>query len=135
MRAARRCLCLAAVVASSSCAGAVESSKLEDGARRTIPVPICLKPLPRHGAAGVIPTLKAEDYWTTLLPSYDAGNSTVDRSSPDCSGRQLLTSPELLQAEGSRTGPIKVSDADVAVEQGPDGFKIVWLRTHRFSDG
>jgi hypothetical protein len=135
MTAARRCWWLALSVAASSCAGAVESSKLEDSARRNVPVPICLKPLQRRGTAGVVPTLKPEDYWSTLMPSYDTGASTVDRDAPDCSGRQLLMSAELLQAEGSRTGPIKVADGDVAVEQGPDGFKVVWLRTHKFADG
>src|SRR5262249_28336117 len=94
----------------ASCAGAVESSKLEDGARRTVPVPICLKPLPRHGTSGVMATLKPEDYWTTLLPGYDASAQTVDRTSADCSGRQLLGGPELLQVEGPRTGPVKVAE-------------------------
>jgi hypothetical protein len=130
-----RSLCLVAAAATISCAGAVESSKIEDGARRNVPVPICLKPLQRRGTSGVVPTLKPDDYWSTLMPSYDTGASTVDRDAPDCSGRQLLTSPDLLQAEGSRTGPIKVTDGDVAVESGPDGFKIVWLRTHKFADG
>jgi hypothetical protein len=119
----------------AGCAGAVESSKIEDGARRTIPVPICLKPLPRHGAAGVIATLKPEDYWSTVMPAFDAGQGTIDRSTADCAGRQLLTSPDLLQADGPRTGPVKVTEADISVESGPDGFKIVWLRTHHFSDG
>jgi hypothetical protein len=119
----------------TSCAGAVESSKLEDAARRTVPVPICLKPLPRHGASGVMATLKPEDYWTTLLPSYDASASTVDRTSPDCSGRQLLGGPDLLQVEGPRTGPVKVGEGDATITPGPDGFKIVWLRTHRLPAG
>jgi hypothetical protein len=118
-----------------SCAGAVESSKLEDGARRTVPVPICLKPLPRHGATGVMATLKPEDYWTTLLPSFDPSAGTVDRTSADCSGRQLLGGPDLLQVEGPRTGPIKVGEGDATITPGPDGFKIVWLRTHRLTGG
>jgi hypothetical protein len=118
-----------------SCAGAVESSKLEDGARRTVPVPICLKPLPRHGASGVMATLKPEDYWTTLLPSFDPSAGTVDRTSADCSGRQLLGGPDLLQVEGPRTGPVKVGEGDATVTPGPDGFKIVWLRTHRLTGG
>ena len=44
------------------CASAVESSKLEDRARRTVPVPICLKPFERHGTAGVVAALNPEDY-------------------------------------------------------------------------
>jgi hypothetical protein len=126
---------LAGAVLLAACAGAVESSKLEDGARRTVPVPICLKPLPRHGSSGVMATLKPEDYWATLLPSFDSSASTVDRASVDCSGRQLLGGPELLQVEGPRTGPVKVGEGDATVTPGPDGFKIVWLRTHRLAGG
>jgi hypothetical protein len=132
---ARGVLAVLGVAALTSCAGAVESSKLEDGARRTVPVPICLKPLPRHGASGVMATLKPEDYWATLLPSFDPSAGTVDRSSVDCSGRQLLGGPELLQVEGPRTGTVKVGEGDATVTPGPDGFKIVWLRTHRLTGG
>ena len=131
----RGALAALGVLVLASCAGAVESSKLEDGARRTVPVPICLKPLPRHGASGVLATLKPEDYWSTLLPSFDPSASTVDRTSADCSGRQLLGGPELLQVEGPRTGPVKVGEADATVTPGPDGFKIVWLRMHRLTGG
>jgi hypothetical protein len=123
------------VAAVAGCAGAVESSKVEDGARRSVPVPICLKPLPRHGASGVMATLKPEDYWSTLLPSFDPSAGTVDRTSNDCSGRQLVGGPELLQVEGPRTGPVKVAEGDATITPGPDGFKIVWLRTHRMTGG
>jgi hypothetical protein len=132
---ARAALAVGGALLLASCAGAVESSKLEDGARRTVPVPICLKPLPRHGSIGVMATLKPEDYWSTLLPSFDASAGTVDRTSADCSGRQLLGGPELLQVEGPRTGPVKVGEGDATVTPGPDGFKIVWLRTHRLTGG
>jgi hypothetical protein len=131
----RRALALASVTALAACAGAVESSKLEDGARRTVPVPICLRPLPRHGASGVMATLKPEDYWATLLPSFEPSAGTVDRTAADCSGRQLLGGPELLQVEGPRTGPVKVGEGDATVTPGPDGFKIVWLRTHKLTGG
>src|SRR5450432_2138730 len=117
-----------------SCASAVESSKLEDGARRAIPVAICLKPLPRRGDK-TIATLSSEDYWSLVFPSFDAAAGSIDRSAPDCAGRQLLVSPDLAEAEGPRTGPLPANPADVVLGQGPDGFKIVWLRTHKFADG
>jgi len=112
----------------------MESSKLEDGARRTVPVPICLKPLPRHGAAGVVATLKPEDYWATVLPSYDAGMGAIDRSAPDCSGGSGSARRNSSKAR-ARRATIKVTDADIAVESAPDGFKIVWLKTHHWADG
>lgn len=122
-------------LASVGCAGAVESSKLEDGARRTVPVPICLKPLERHGGAGVISSLKPEDYWALVLPSYDSGTGSLDRTAPDCSGRPVFERPELAEAEGARSGPLLVKADNAVVTPGPDALRIVWLRTHQFSDG
>ncbi|MFC1643384.1 hypothetical protein ACFL5O_12010 [Myxococcota bacterium] len=119
----------------AGCAGAVESSKLEDRARRTVPVPICLKPLERHAGAGVVSALKPEDYWALVLPAFDAGTNTVDRTSPDCSGRPVFDTPGLSDAEGVRTGAVSVKPDDAVVTPGPDGMRIVWLRTHRFADG
>jgi hypothetical protein len=123
------------VLGFAGCASAVESSKVEDRARRTVPVPICLKPLERHGGEGVVSSLKPEDYWTLLLPSFDPGANTVDRSSPDCSGRPVFDRPELAEAEGARTGALLVKPDDAVVTPGPDALRIVWLRTHRFADG
>jgi hypothetical protein len=40
-----------------ACAGAVESSRVEDQARREVPVAICLKAMQRYGAAGVVAQL------------------------------------------------------------------------------
>ena len=119
----------------ASCAGAVESSRTEDAARRAVPVAICLKPLPRHGKQGVSQSLTPDDYWSIVLPSYDHDGRAVDRSAPDCAGRPILQSPDLLQAEGPRTGPIRVTEADAVVTPGADNLKVVWLRTHKLSDG
>ena len=108
--------------------------QIEDGARRAVPVAICLKPLPRRGDK-TIATMTPQDYWGLIFPAYDSGSETLDRAAVDCAGRSLLTGPELAQAEGQRMGPLKAAAADVILGQGPDGFEIVWLRTHRFSDG
>jgi hypothetical protein len=119
----------------AGCASAVESSRLEDQARRTVPVPICLKALERHGGADMISSLKPQDYWALVLPTYDASSNTVDRSSPDCSGRPVFDKPELAQAEGVRSGALVVKPDDAIVTPAPNGLRIVWLRTHRFADG
>src|SRR4051794_40961331 len=110
-----RLCCSAGLLGSlASCASAVDSSKLEDSARRAIPVAICLKPLPRRGDK-TIAVMAPEDYWSLVFPSFDASGGTVDRGAPDCAGRQLLTSPDLAQAEGPRTGPLKANPADVVL--------------------
>lgn len=119
----------------TGCAGAVESSKFEDRARRTVPVPICLKPLERHGTEGVVSALKPEDYWSLVLPSFDAGASTLDRSAPDCAGRPVFDNPELAQAEGVRSGALVVKLDDAVITPAADSLRVAWFRTHRFSDG
>ena len=117
-----------------ACAAAVESSKIEDRARRTIPIPICLKPLPRHAGAGVVATLSPPDYWSLLFPTYDSGDGTLDTAASNCAGNALLTAPELSDAEGART-TLNVTPTNMEVAKGPDGFQVIWLRSHRFADG
>jgi hypothetical protein len=94
-----------------------------------------LKPLERHAGTGVVSSLKPQDYWTLVLPTFDASSNSVDRTSPDCSGRPVFDKPELAEAEGVRTGALVVKPDDAVVTPGPDALRIVWLRTHRFADG
>lgn len=119
----------------SACAGAVESTKQEDRARRAVPVAICIKPLERRSSAERVSTLTPQDYWSMILPSYDPASSTVDRTAPDCAGRPVFSSTELLDAEGPRTGPMPARPEDVVALPGPSGFTVLWLRTHRFANG
>ena len=126
---------VACAISMAGCAGAVESSKREDKARREVPVPICLKSMERHGSEGVVSALKPEDYWALVLPSYDPAAGTVDLSAADCAGRPVLASSALMGAEGARSGIVPVKPQDASITPGPDKFKIVWLRTHRFADG
>ncbi len=132
-RAHVRVVALGLVGVNVACASAVESSKLEDKARRTVPVPVCVQPLQRNtsGVSNVVPA----DYWKMVLPSYDAGSSTVDTSAPDCAGRQAFSESDRLNAEGPRTGSIPVPADNAVVTTGPDNFRVVWLRTYKYGDG
>jgi hypothetical protein len=125
-------LVFGAALAALGCAGAVESSKLEDRARRTVPVPVCVQPLKRStsGVSNVVPA----DYWKMVLPSYDGGSSTVDTTAPDCAGRQAFSESDVLNAEGPRTGSVPAPSDNAVVSSGPDGFRVIWLRTYKFSD-
>lgn len=131
----RRALAVVALFGVGACAQPIISTKIEDGARRSVPVAICLKPLARHGNPGAAPVLAPQDYWSMILPSFDPAAGTVDLSSPDCSGRNIFASPELLQSDSARIGPVHARPEDVITGQGPDGFRVIWLRTHSFTDG
>lgn len=122
-----------AALSSVSCAGAVESSKMEDRARRTVPVPICIQPLERSTSG--VSKVEPSDYWKMVLPGFDAGSSTVDAGSSDCSGRPAFSEQDLLAAEGPRSGSLPAKPEHAVVTPGPDGFRVVWLRTFEFSDG
>lgn len=119
-----------------SCAGAVDSLKTEDNVRRMVPIPICIRPLANRAKSGVAQSLTPDDYWSIVMTSYDReSKSLTDRNAPDCAGQLVLNNSQLNEAEGPRTGPIKVTDADTVIGTGPAGFKVAWLRTHKFSDG
>lgn len=114
------------------CAGAVESSKLEDRARRSVPVPVCVQPLSRStsGVSAVVPA----DYWKMVLPAFDAASGSVDVSLPDCSGRTAFAQADLLNAEGPRSGSLPAKPDNAVVAPGADQFRVVWLRTLHFAD-
>jgi hypothetical protein len=107
-----------------SCKSQTVSSKTEDEARAMIPVPICVKRLPRGSTPGAIVSLAPEEYWPVLLPSFDRNASTIDPSAPDCSGR-LSLSPLSPGANALRVSPEKVT-----IAPGADNMKIVWLQSH-----
>jgi hypothetical protein len=112
----------------------MESSKLEDRARREVPVPICLKTLERRGTSGAS-SATPSDYWSLVLPTYDSGSSTVDRSTPDCTGHDVFSNPLFQDVEGPRTGLIPAKAEDLVVSPGANDFKVLWLRVARFGNG
>jgi hypothetical protein len=131
---ARLALRLTCALSIAACSSAIVTSKLEDRARREVPVPICLKPLARRSTAGAS-SASPGDYWSLVLPSYDAGSGTVDGSAPDCAGRDVFSSPLFQDAEGSRTGEIPAREDDLLVSPGANDFKVLWLRVERFGNG
>lgn len=117
-----------------ACSSAVESSKLEDRARREVPVPICLKALERRSTAGAS-TATPADYWSLVLPSYDVGTSMIDRGAPDCAGREVFSMPMYQDADGARTGMIPAKTEDLQISPGANDFKVLWLRAQQFANG
>jgi hypothetical protein len=113
-----------------ACGGTNVSSKTEDDARQMIPVPICVKRLPRGSQPGVVVSLTPEEYWSLLLPSYNRNDKTVDPSAPDCSGRLSIKE---LSPQGTTSLPVDPERTTLA--PGADGLKIVWLPSHALAEG
>lgn len=112
------------------CQASVQSSKTEDAARSMIPVPICIKRLPRGTAPGVVVSLTPEEYWSLLLPGYDSSRKVLDATAPDCSGRTSLAGLPHPNARAISVDPEKMTLAP-----GADGMKIVWLQSHALGEG
>ena len=112
------------------CKKNVLSSRTEDDARLMIPVPICVKRLPRASTPGAVVSLTPEEYWSLLLPSYDVGARTVDPTALDCSGRQSLA-----RLSPPDTKRIRVDPEKIVLAAGADGMKLVWLESHPLSEG
>ena len=106
---------------------------MEDRARRTVPVPICIQPLERSTSG--VSKIEPQDYWRMVLPAFDASSLTVDSGSNDCAGRPAFSEAELISAEGPRTGSLPAQPDHALVSPGPDGFRLVWLHTFDFADG
>ena len=124
--AARHWLALLVLaLAIPACKGSVLSSKTEDNARQMIPVPICVKRLPRGTQPGVLVSLTPSEYWGLLLPTFDRNANTIDPTAPDCSGR--LTLATISQQGLSR---MKVDPEKAIISPGADNLKIVWLESH-----
>ena len=124
-RALWACLCLVACLGLPACKTNNLSSKTEDEARLMIPVPICVKRLPRGSGPGVVVSLTPEEYWALLLPSFNRSAETIDPTAPDCSGRMTL-----MTLSPTGTNSLRVDPKKVTLAPGSDGLKIVWLQSH-----
>jgi hypothetical protein len=118
-------LLLSLLLGVAACKSDILSSKTEDEARVMIPVPICVKRLPRGSSPGVVISLSPEEYWSLIFPSFDRNAKTIDPSEPDCSGRLSLAS---LSPGGTHS--LKVDPEKITLAPGADGMKMVWLQSH-----
>lgn len=111
------------------CQASLQSAKTEDEIRAMVPVPICVQRLPRAASPGAVISLSPAEYWTLLLPSFDASGPSIDPVAADCSGRASL---KTLKQGGA--GRLRVDPERITVAPASDGMKIVWLQSHPIAD-
>ena len=112
----------------SSCAGAAGSSRIEDKARRDVPIAICRKPLTTNDT-NESGAPRIESYWSVLFPSFRGFSFPLDSTSRDCVGDPILVSDKAAPPAALAIGP-----ADSTIAPGEDGIQAVWLRASRLSD-
>ena len=129
------------MVASSSfalggCAETPTHPKTEDQARRVAPIPACIMYLPpKKTPNAFIRQLREDQYWKLVFPSFDDQKMELATSANDCTGKPVLGDWQLKDADPIRGTPLKVQEGDIVYGAGGDRLKVVWLRSHKFSDG
>lgn len=77
-----------------------------------------------------------EQYWKFIFPTFDEGKNQLPSGALACTGDAVLSDPALAGGEPLRGGwPLKVEGGDVGFGGGGDRLRLVWLKTHKFSDG
>ncbi len=118
-------LCL---LASSGCGAAVVNSRIEDKARRDVPIAICRKPLTAqdvfdNGA------LHPEAYWSAIFTGFHGFGAPLDSSVRNCVGE----TPFASDAQ-SAPSPLTLTPNQATIGGGEDGLQAVWLRAAPPSD-
>lgn len=113
------------------CSASPPRVAVEDEARAAAPIPACVLHLPprKAEAKGVARTIREEQYWQLVFPSFDIENSTLPDGAVDCVGVDVMRNPVFQGAKPTRT-PLKVQEGDIVQAGGADRLKVVWLRSH-----
>jgi hypothetical protein len=112
----------------TSCAGAAGSSRIEDKARRDVPIAICRKALTTNDTnESGAPRL--ETYWSVLFPSFRGFSFPMDSTARDCVGDPILVTDKAAPPSAMAIGP-----GDSTIAAGEDGIQAVWLRASHVSE-
>ena len=110
------------------CAETPDRPRTEDDARQLAPLPACITQLGSASAkkAGASRSLREEQLWPLVYPSYDAKSAKVPEGAHACNGRV----PELAGGHASA-----IEEGAVLLGGGGDRLKVAWLRSHTYDDG
>ncbi len=124
-----------AVASLCGCATTDERPRTEDSARLLAPLPACLMQLTARPRAGAAVSLREEQYWKLVYPSFDLTRKTLPAHARACTGGNVLDDPLLAGGAPLRAPDGSVEEGDVVVAGGADRLRVVWLRTRKFDDG
>jgi hypothetical protein len=122
-------------LAGTGCPGAVQQETMVQ-TRTAVPVSVCRTKLApaANGRSNAVRDLDAEQWVGVIVPQFtpDRGLEPTD---VDCTGNYVFANESLRGGATPRDWPLGVDPEDVAIQQGPNGLKAVWLRSIRFENG
>jgi len=129
-------LCLTASLA--GCGSYPDQPHGEAKTRKQTPIPVCSTPLEpvKRSASGraVVRTLDPQQWVGVIAPSYSEERG-LGATDTDCTGHYMFAN-ETLRGGISATGwPRKVDPDELEISAGPDGMRVVWLRTLKYENG
>ena len=111
----------------AACAETPERPRTEDDARQLAPLPACITQLQSDAKrAGAARSLREEQLWPLVYPTYDAKSGKLPEGAHACNGRV----PELTGGHAT-----KIEEGNVVLGGGGDRLKVAWLRSHTYDDG
>jgi hypothetical protein len=121
----------------AGCNETLPRSPTGDLSRRLAPPPACILRLPsRSTQAASTRNIPEEAWWSVVFPNYDARDHALPEHSLTCQGRDVFAS-SAFDGGSVRGGswPLKVEDGDIVMGTGVNKIRLLWLRTHTYSDG
>ncbi|MBW2529698.1 MAG: hypothetical protein JRI23_36315 [Deltaproteobacteria bacterium] len=108
------------------------------GTRRAIPVSVCttqLAPPRRTGSdKAVIRSLDPEQWLEVMVPKYEPDKG-LNPTDVDCTGHYLFANEPLRYGISKRGWPRVVDPEELEIRSGPEGMRVVWLRSLTFQNG
>jgi hypothetical protein len=124
-----------ALLPAAGCGTTERPPRIEDQARAMAPVPACITPLgAATGPAGTMRRLTDDEYCQLVFPAYDTKNHVLPADALTCTGTAIFNDP-VFAGGATRGNPIPVQSSDILYGNGGDRVRILWLQTHRWSDG
>ncbi|MDB4934371.1 MAG: hypothetical protein JWP87_1343 [Labilithrix sp.] len=134
MRGPWRLFQIVPIVLASACATLEERPRTEDDARQLAPLPACLVQLrsgkPAGGGEHAARSLREEQIWPLVYPSFDPKRGTVGEEARTCTGRAPMREKGLTGGT-----PAKIEEGAIALSGGSDRLKVAWLRSETYPDG
>jgi hypothetical protein len=127
-----------ALASLGGCGASPEQSRLEVGARKQIPIPVCTTPLTpiKSGAGGkaVVRSLDPDQWMNVLIPTFnpDQGLGPTDL---DCTGHYAFANESLRGGVSLKGWPRRVEPEELDQRSGPGGMRVLWLRVLKFENG
>jgi hypothetical protein len=125
-----RAVFIAALVFGAACANTPERPRTEDDARQLAPLPACFVQLTQPSAGHASVSLREEQIWPLVFPSFDPKRGTLGPEDHACNGRQPLRDDVLTGGNAA-----KIGEGSIVMGGGGDRLKAAWLRAIDYPDG